>query len=561
LGFFVLLTSCDGGNSSDTSSSSSGNSASSSGPDIEYQDYYSDYYDSIESWTDGDNLREQLRTLVNYNVNLVDFNASSNIWAVNQLADETIDNYDRIDIVYGNYQPLKTFTASGSNGGWQREHAFAQSLGDFDVASASRNANESLIMRSDFHNLFASDGTLNGSRNNLNLGDVTSEMGAISNPKDSFGNETECYRTDFVFEPPDKDKPMLSRAIFYIATRFADLDVVEGISAVRSKTHGMLSDLLEWSESPVTRREYKHNIGVYHFQNNRNPYIDYPELVDYVFGDKKDEAGVLKTLRPSYYDVVLAGGEENAGDTHNLTIRNVKSNYMVGDPFSKADDLKVFTVANDLTLSDNLGITAFETTYADFYHFVDGDLGKKTVSVSHQSFNVSYEIEIISSASSLALYKYILTADDAFKDKTAQSTPYSITLGGLAFDFYMKSGYASQFQASAGTGRQFGTKDYPIDNMYLETSSPFNVDDKTRVNAVYIVASTNKNPGASPAINVSIGEYSFPQRALIIGPSGTNTLYSFEVPEEGSYEGKVRIAFSGFTDGALYIKQFAINAV
>ncbi|HOH68738.1 MAG TPA: endonuclease, partial [Bacilli bacterium] len=175
-----VITSCDQ-TPSDTSSDSG--SSTSSDPVFIYEDYYNDYYDSIESWEDGNDLREQLRALVNLNVNLVDFNNSSNIWAVNQLADETLDNYDRVEVVYGNYQPLKTFTSSGANGGWQREHAFAQSLGDFDVASTGRTANESLILRSDFHNLFASDGSLNGSRNNLNLGNVSDDMGAITNPK------------------------------------------------------------------------------------------------------------------------------------------------------------------------------------------------------------------------------------------------------------------------------------------------------------------------------------------------------------------------------------------
>ena len=548
-----------GDSSSDTSSDS--DSSTSSDPVFIYEDYYNDYYDSIESWEDGDDLREQLRALVNLNVNLVDFNNSSNIWAVNQLADETLDNYDRVEVVYGNYQPLKTFTSSGANGGWQREHAFAQSLGDFDVASIGRTANESLILRSDFHNLFASDGSLNGSRNNLNLGNVSDDMGAITNPKDSFGNNTECYKTDLIFQPPQKDQPMLARAIFYMATRFDDLDVVEDIASVRSRNHGMLSDLLDWSDNPVTRREYKHNIGVYHFQNNRNPYVDFPELVDYVFGDKQNESGELRLLEPSYYDVVLGRGEKQANDIHNLAVKNVKIAYEVGESFLKASDLSVFTVNNDLTANSNLAISEFTTTYADLYHFIDDDIGKKTMQATHQTMNVNYEVEIISNASSLALYKYVLTGDDAFKNKTAQSTPYAITLGGLGFDFFLESGFVSIFEDQAGTGRKFGTNNNPIHSMYLETSSPFNVADKTAVNGIYIVASTNKDPGPNPVLNVSIGDYFFTQQAMVTGAAGTNTLYSFELPEGETHEGKVRITFSGFTKGALNLKQFAINAV
>jgi len=559
LSFVLLLSACNDNPSTDTS----GSFDSGSDPGPGYEDYYNGYYDSIESWIDGDDLREQLRTLVNTGVNLVDFNNSSNIWAVNQLADETLDNYDRVEVVYGNYKPLKTLTASGANGGWQREHAFAQSLGDFDAASQGRTENESLILRSDFHNLFASDGSLNGSRNNLNLGNITDEMTDATNPTDSFGNSSECYRSEQanVFEPPEKDKPMLARGIFYMATRFEDLDVVEGVTLVRSRKHGMLSDLLDWSDNPVTRREYKHNVGVYFYQNNRNPYIDFPELVDYVFGDKQEESGELGNLRPAYYDVVLDGGEKEANDVHNLAISNVKTTYEVGDAYAKASDLKVFTVNNDLAKNADLAAGEFETTYSDLYHFLDDDIGIKTINVTHQSLSVSYDIEVKSNAASQALYKYTLTTDDAFKGKIAQATPYAITLVGLDFDFFLESGSVSSFQTAAGTGRRFGTNDYPINTMYIETSSAFNVSSKTDVNGIYVVASTNADPGPSPTLSVSIGEYSFTSQAMVPGASGTNTLYSFELPEGETYTGKVRITFSGFTKGALYLKQFAINAI
>ncbi|HNY74785.1 MAG TPA: hypothetical protein PKH35_04195, partial [Bacilli bacterium] len=109
--------------------------------------------------------------------------------------------------------------------------------------------------------------------------------------------------------------------------------------------------------------------------------------------------------------------------------------------------------------------------------------------------------------------------------------------------------------------RKFGINDNPIHSMYLETSSPFNVAGKTAVNGIYIVASTNKDPGPNPVLDVSIGDYFFTQQAMVTGAAGTNTLYSFELPEGETHEGKVRITFSGFTKGALNLKQFAINAV
>jgi len=578
LSALLILSSCepnptDTSSSADTSSTtdSSSQTETSSDPVIIYEDCYNDYYDSIESWENGEDLREQLNELINFDVTLVEFDGSDR-WAVNQKADETFDNFDRVNLVYADYQPLKSYTFTGSNQGWQREHAFAQTLGNFDTNHTRPESEDDLVvaMRSDFHNLFASDGRLNNSRGNKNLGNVTEEMGTIIYPTDYFGNETGCRAIQSVenvgvnvFEPRLQDKPMMARGIFYMATRFDDLDVVEGISESRSKTHGMLSDLLEWADGEVTRREYKHNIGVYSFQKNRNPYVDFPELVDYVFGDRQDEAGELNKIRPSYYDVVLAGGEKQASGIHNLGIKDLSILFQVGNTFSKADDLKAFTVNNDLSVNAILNSTDFSVSLSDGYEFVLSDIGKMTIDVAYQQMAVSYEIEIEADPSLLATYHYALTSTDpfaAFRNVESDGGVHQLTLGGIAFNFFYESGILYNFDTANGRGRQFGTSTKPIKTMYLETVNSFVFNEKSDVEAIYVVASTAAS-GVNPKIDVSIGSHSFPQQSMVIGTIGNNTLYEFVLPEGTTYQGKVRIAFSGFTGGALYLNRFAINAV
>ncbi|MDY0101121.1 MAG: endonuclease, partial [Bacilli bacterium] len=257
--------------------------------DIVYHDYYNGYYENLTSWENGEDLKTQLYQIVNKNVSFVNFDTSSQKWEVNQLADETFDNLDRVNLVYASYQPLKTYTSTSSNNGWQREHAFCQTLGNFHEGNDRPDTEQELVkqMRSDFHNLFASDKRINNSRGNKNLGNVDESMGTVVYPTDVHGNVTGVRAIESVgdesvsiFEPREEEKAMLARAIFYMATRFEDLNVVEGISGTGCKSHGMLVDLLLWSTDDVSLREYKHNIGVYSFQNNRNPYVDYPELVD-----------------------------------------------------------------------------------------------------------------------------------------------------------------------------------------------------------------------------------------------------------------------------------------
>ena len=48
-----------------------------------------------------------------------------------------------------------------------------------------------------------------------------------------------------------------------------------------------LEMLIKWHEQdPVDEKERKRNEANYSIQGNRNPFIDYPELVDYIWGNK-----------------------------------------------------------------------------------------------------------------------------------------------------------------------------------------------------------------------------------------------------------------------------------
>ena len=55
--------------------------------------------------------------------------------------------------------------------------------------------------------------------------------------------------------------------------------------------HGVRSTLLEWHQlDPVDDFERNRNDVIYSYQGNRNPFIDHPELVDYIWGDKQQAA-------------------------------------------------------------------------------------------------------------------------------------------------------------------------------------------------------------------------------------------------------------------------------
>lgn len=102
--------------------------------------------------------------------------------------------------------------------------------------------------------------------------------------------------TGIVFEPNDEYKGDFARIYFYMATCYEDKiagwksDMLGGNKYPAYK-NWVVSMLLKWAkEDPVSQKEIDRNNAVYECQKNRNPYVDYPGLEQYVWGDKQSVA-------------------------------------------------------------------------------------------------------------------------------------------------------------------------------------------------------------------------------------------------------------------------------
>ena len=61
--------------------------------------------------------------------------------------------------------------------------------------------------------------------------------------------------------------------------------------------------LLEWHRvDPVSQKELDRAVEVNKIQGNRNPFIDYPELAEYIWGNKQGQAVDFRELTQSYGD-------------------------------------------------------------------------------------------------------------------------------------------------------------------------------------------------------------------------------------------------------------------
>ncbi len=178
------------------------------------------------------------------------------------------------------------FNGNSAPGGMNIEHSVAKSW----WGSTKNNAYK------DLYHLNPSNSNANSARSNYPLGIV--EDGKVVGSLKIGDN---CYGTEYngnSFEPLDEYKGDFARAYLYMFTAYEDLKWT-GTAApsmlVGNQTYPMLRPwaaqmLVEWSRNdPPSEKELKRADEVYKLQNNRNPYIDYPELVEYLWGEKKGE--------------------------------------------------------------------------------------------------------------------------------------------------------------------------------------------------------------------------------------------------------------------------------
>ncbi|MDE5423458.1 endonuclease [Ancylomarina sp. DW003] len=219
------------------------------------------YYTSASTLS-GTELRNKLKLIISEGAKKLPYSSSSSdVWDMCESGDQNPDNASQVWQIYKEQGISKSAHVSG-NTGWNREHVWAKSHGDFGTSKGPGT---------DGHHLRASDAKENGNRGNLDMADV-------NGPRTKNGS---------FYEPPLSAKGDVARSIFYMAVRYG-FTVNETGGSGSIAYHGRLSDLLEWNElDPVDPYEIRRNNVIYSFQNNRNPFIDHPELVKYIFGDKK----------------------------------------------------------------------------------------------------------------------------------------------------------------------------------------------------------------------------------------------------------------------------------
>lgn len=279
------------------------------------------YYSSLEGKS-GSDLFDAIHTVskVGYSsltydglwtaYNTTDLNSSGQIW----------DMYGGCDFTYstdqcGNYNSECVC--------YNREHSIPKS---WFGGSTSKDT-----PGTDIFHVVPTDGKVNGQRSNYAFGEVSSSSYTYNGSKLGIAQSittdnllcgtatATCSST--VFEPIDEYKGDFARGYMGALLRWAndyqafttgDGAVIFSGTYTEAGYFGLtqygMALLMKWHrQDPVSQKEIDRNNGIQTTQGNRNPFIDYPYLAEYLWGERADETVSLTNLVGSFESDFVAG--------------------------------------------------------------------------------------------------------------------------------------------------------------------------------------------------------------------------------------------------------------
>ena len=199
----------------------------------------------------------------------------------------------------------------------------------------------------DLFNLYPSDAIANQRKSNNPIGVVTASD-AFDNGVVKVGKGVDpCDgTTQTVWEPADQWKGDFARTYFYMASvysNFGNLEVpagktgdeykglelwttAEGLRTVDPDSRlvmreGVYKLMLEWAKNdPVDQIEISRADEIEWIQGNRNPYVDFPELAEYVWGEKSGQDFDIQQIKDKKNPDVVIEPDPDPSETVKFSV-------------------------------------------------------------------------------------------------------------------------------------------------------------------------------------------------------------------------------------------------
>ncbi len=254
---------------------------------IQAQAYERETYYSAAVGQKKEALKEALRGIIAHADVLEYGNGSDNKTWYGFYRTDRIEGTNEVRDRYSNdHRYFNTSNPYASVGGMNIEHSLANSWWGGTKNQAYK----------DIHHLMPCESSINSSKGNYGMGKVTSvktDNGCtkVGKGPGASGNSINMW------EPADQWKGDFARVYFYMVTCYSNLTwKSEALNSLTNSDWPTLQPwayelYLEWDQQdPIDDIERARNEAVYQIQNNRNPFIDIPNLAQYIWGDKTDVA-------------------------------------------------------------------------------------------------------------------------------------------------------------------------------------------------------------------------------------------------------------------------------
>lgn len=494
------------------------------------------YYDSCEGKT-GQALLQALYQKISSHTNV----GYDGLWTLYKTSDVYDDGkiWDIYTTKHWNPGTEQCGNVSSSIGGcYNREHSLPKSWWGGGKEDQYSDA---------FH-LYPTDGQVNSQRSNWPYGECANGTTKPSNGSiralGKLGSSTFSGYSGTVFEPDDQYKGDLARSYFYMVTCYNDRvsgwikgngnQMFAGNNFPVFKTWA-INMLLKWTrQDGVSEKERNRQEAIYNKQKNRNPFIDYPELAEYIWGDKvgqawypgasSEEADILQPVQNvtidmgvaavnldktcdiviktknvqdnvylSIYDqkgalsidtYMITAAQANAGYTLTITCNGSVAGTVQGTLSVSADDMErevdvTCSVVDGLPVYDATNISSDEFTVrwvnigvATTYS-LDVKLGNQSIAGYPRTVTASAETYTVTGLEPLTTYTYQLSSSTISSEVKTVTTADLIPSIDILFDGTLS------FETAPGTPSDVAELLLEIENIsddvIITVNSPFEI--------------------------------------------------------------------------------------
>ena len=468
---------------------------------VNIRSYYSSLNSLSQNERKGTNLLKNLKTILKNGQKYYSYDSGNFIWQIYEIADRDWDRSPASAITYGTYNSSTnkiTNYVYGSNSNPKNDpyvHSLytnrnvtneAKAWGDHTQTNWGINREHVWPKAEGFENstdggargdpmhLMSGNGYANNIHSNYFYGYVdktSSYTDCGSTYSYTSGNLLGYSKTlggsTNVFEPQDSDKGDIARAIFYMAARYnyfsgSDSDGIDSSnpnlaltqslsdfsrSAFESTTTtkgymGILSDLLAWHHAdPVDSYEiHRNNLLYKNYTNNRNPFIDFPEWADFIWGSVVYNGSTYQSYSstPTGYATpssdTINGYNSGSQEATSITASTSKT-YYVGETIANSDITVVDNynrVITNFTFSGN----GYQFTYDDAPS--GGNNGTKRFQITYNGLSCNLDVNVARKAYSTPVDSTTtLSSSEFYASNISKSystaSPENVEIAGTSF--------------------------------------------------------------------------------------------------------------------------------